>query len=151
MLSSCSCCCREEGEAILLSPPVGDGREVICNELVRAKGWLPEKQRGKTIDSPLQEPFKQSWSENEHLLSLVHSHLFHLDTFHVTQMPLLSPSHMGSVCNEWAASTPQNNHPVVFCSFIFRLKDVLPASLGSHKINFTGLVLWLRVGKLVCC
>lgn len=38
LLSSCSCCCGEEGRAILLSPPVGDEREVICNELVRAKG-----------------------------------------------------------------------------------------------------------------
>lgn len=36
------------------SSPVGDENKVICNELT------VRKAKGKTIDSPLQEPFQQS-------------------------------------------------------------------------------------------
>lgn len=47
-------------EKFCSSSPVSDGHKAICNELIRAQGLLPEKQRGKSIHSPLQEPFKQS-------------------------------------------------------------------------------------------
>lgn len=75
-------------------------RCVICNELIRAEGWLPKNQRLKPTDAPLQELAQQSWTENEHLLLLVHSYFFHLDTLYVRQMSLVGPSHMWSLCSK---------------------------------------------------